>query len=117
MSGIEENEIMGYQAFQLIADLPNPTTAIFATSDYKAIGVLKAAKERGISVPEDLSVIGYDNNMISQFTSPFLTTIKQNSNLLGKKAVELLIFEQQLGNMRDEIVPELIIRNSTGPKK
>ncbi|QGQ99045.1 GntR family transcriptional regulator [Paenibacillus psychroresistens] len=117
MSGNEESEAMGYQAFQQLADLPNPPTAIFATSDYKAIGVLKAAKERGISVPEDLSVVGYDDIMISQFASPSLTTIRQNTDLLGKKAVEMLNFEYPRGNMRDEIVPELIVRNSTGPKR
>jgi LacI family repressor for deo operon, udp, cdd, tsx, nupC, and nupG len=118
MSGNGENEIMGYQGYQQLADLPNPPTAIFATSDYKAMGVLKAAKERGISVPEDLSVVGYDNIMVSQFTYPYLTTIKQNSHLLGKKAVELLNFDYPRGNMRDEIVPELIVRSSTGsPKK
>jgi LacI family repressor for deo operon, udp, cdd, tsx, nupC, and nupG len=115
--GTEETESMGYQGFQKLAVAPNPPTAIFATSDYKAIGVLKAAKEKGISVPEDLNVVGYDNVVFSQFTSPPLTTIKQNSELLGKKAVELLNFQYPPENMRDEIVPELIVRNSTCPKK
>ncbi|BBH20327.1 GntR family transcriptional regulator [Paenibacillus baekrokdamisoli] len=113
MEGNEESEEMGYKAFQQLAELPNPPSAIFATSDYKAIGVLKAAKDRGLVVPDDLSVVGYDNILISQFTSPYLTTIKQNSNLLGERAVDMFISGVSRNNMRDEIVPELIIRSST----
>jgi DNA-binding LacI/PurR family transcriptional regulator len=117
VSGHSELESMGYQAFQQLANLSDPPTAIFATSDYKALGVLKAATERNLCVPGDLSIVGYDDLLLGQFTSPTLTTVKQNSYLLGKKAFELLHFDYSRANMRDEIVPELIKRGSTGPIK
>lgn len=65
-------------------------TAVVTTADICAIGILEGARLSGISVPEELSVIGYDNLLVSTFTTPKITTIDQHINLKGEKAIELL---------------------------
>lgn len=76
------------QARRLL-DLPQPPTAIFAASDTEAIGVLSAARERGLTVPDDLAVMGCDNIEIAEFLG--LTTIDTNIKQRGQTAVELLL--------------------------
>ncbi|WP_139993456.1 GntR family transcriptional regulator [Paenibacillus paridis] len=118
VEGKEEVEAMGVQGFNQLMDLDQPPTAIFATSDYKAHGAMQAAKDRGMEIPGDISFVGYDDILVSRFTNPGLTTVNQNTELLGKRAAKLLIFDWRddgLGNLKDEIVPKLIIRNSTEP--
>lgn len=80
------------QAYRLL-DLPNPPTAIYAASDTQAIGVVSAARERGLRVPDDLAVIGFDDIEIAEFIG--LTTVGQPLKEAGRLAVELLL--QQLG--------------------
>ncbi len=75
------------QAHSLL-DLPCPPTAIFAPSDTQAIGVLKAARERGLRVPDDLAVIGFDDLEIADYIG--LTTVRQPLDESGRIAVELL---------------------------
>jgi len=75
------------QAHRLL-DLPEPPTAVFAPSDTQAMGVLKAARERGVSVPRDLAVIGYDDVEMADYIG--LTTIRQQLEESGRVAVELL---------------------------
>jgi len=70
-------------------DLPDPPTAIFAASDTQAMGVLKAARERGISVPQQLAVIGFDDLEIAGYIG--LTTIRQSLEESGRVAVDLLL--------------------------
>lgn len=91
-------------------------TAIFACNDLLAAGVLQAAKEVGLNVPQDLSVVGFDNTVLSTTTSPMLTTISQPIKLMGAKAVDLLIGEMKEEKTNKErllLSPELIIRQST----
>jgi len=76
------------QAHRILA-VSKPPTAIFAASDIQALGVLKAARERGLSVPGDLAVIGFDDIEMAQFMG--LTTIRQQLNESGRIAVELLL--------------------------
>jgi DNA-binding LacI/PurR family transcriptional regulator len=76
------------QAHRLL-DLPNPPTAIYAASDTQAIGVLSAARERGLAVPNDVAVMGFDDIEIAEFIG--LTTIGQPLKELGRLAVELLL--------------------------
>lgn len=66
-------------------------TAIFAGSDLQALGVMEAARVRGLRVPEDLSVVGYDDIEIAKWTSPALTTIRQPLRLMAEQAVQLLL--------------------------
>lgn len=108
--GREEAELM---ALALLSKA-DPPTAIFASSDTKAIGVLDAAKKKGIKVPEQLSVIGYDDIRDAEFVA--LTTIKQPLFLSGKLGCEMLlaIIEQPNSNLKEIILPvELVVRNTT----
>lgn len=103
----------GYKEAIKLLCTKEPPTAIFTYNDLMAFGVLKAAKELGIRIPEELSVIGFDDIFFSSFTDPPLTTIKQFKDELGRRAVELL-FKLMKGEREDLMIePELIIRNTT----
>ena len=81
----------GYQAaFQIIADGVLPT-AIFAASDWIALGAIKAFTENKIRIPEDISIIGYDNLQFLQYSLPALTTVSQNNELIGATSARYLI--------------------------
>lgn len=80
------------QAYRLL-DLPSPPTAIYAASDTQAIGVISAARERGLKIPDDLAVIGFDDIEIAEFIG--LTTVAQPLKEAGRRAVEMLL--RQLG--------------------
>lgn len=96
--------------------LSDPPTAIFAASDTQAIGVLEAARDAGLAVPQDLSVIGYDDIEIAEYLD--LTTIRQPSFALGIEGVELLletIAEPSLPPKEVQLPIELIVRGTTAP--
>lgn len=81
----------GYQAFSTLHRLHADLTAIFAANDQMAIGVLAAARAKGLQVPQDLSVIGCDDIEASSLVEPALTTIKQPIEEMGKNAAEIII--------------------------
>jgi LacI family transcriptional regulator len=104
-------------AEQLLAH-PDPPTAIFAFNDNVAIGALNAARKRGLSVPEDLSVIGFDDTFQATIVTPMLTTVRQPLAELGRMGVSLLtrlIDGQPLDAGRIELSTTLVVRESTGP--
>jgi DNA-binding LacI/PurR family transcriptional regulator len=106
----------GYENGKKILSMKERPTAIFACNDLLAAGVLQAAKEVGLNIPQDLSVVGFDNTVLSTTTSPMLTTISQPIKLMGTKAVDLLIEEMREEKTNKErllLSPELIIRQST----
>lgn len=106
----------GYESGKEILSMKERPTAIFACNDLLAAGVLQAAKELGLKIPQDLSVVGFDNTVLSTTTSPMLTTISQPVKLMGAKAVDLLIREMGEKKTYKErllLPPELIIRQST----
>ncbi|MEC0239019.1 GntR family transcriptional regulator [Paenibacillus dokdonensis] len=116
IQGEDERGDMGYRGFMSLMALKEPPTAVFATSDFKAIGAMNAARDMGIRIPEDVSIMGYDNVEISEFTYPRLSTVNQNTRKLGQRAAEILLFElknQENGSVRDEIVPTVILRDTT----
>lgn len=98
---------------------PNPT-AIFAYSDLLAIGVMKALKEKGISIPDDIALVGYDNIDYSPFFEPSLTTVDQFAYKIGEQGMKILIEkinqeEKEAWQCQEVIIkPELIIRHSSG---
>ena len=95
---------------------PDPPTAIFAASDTQAIGVLEAARDLGLNVPQQLSVIGYDDIEISQFLQ--LTTIRQPSFAMGVEGVRLLLetIANPVTEPQNVLLPvELIERGTTAP--
>src|SRR5262249_3677727 len=73
-----------------LLDLPEPPTAIFAFNDSIAIGAMRAARERGLSVPDDLSVVGFDDIQHATVISPALTTVRQPLADLGRTGVSRL---------------------------
>lgn len=107
----------GYaHALELLA-LPNRPTAVFAGSDLQALGVLEAARVRGLRVPEDLSVVGYDDVMVARWSSPALTTVHQPLRQMGEEAVQMLL-RLRAGEpsvTRLELATSLVVRNSTAP--
>ncbi|SFA94999.1 transcriptional regulator, LacI family [Cohnella sp. OV330] len=92
-------------------------TAVFCSNELLAVGALQAAREAGISVPAELSVVGYDNTLLSTATNPLLTTIAQPIEQMVKLAFELLIGsgQESAGLVPQRIVmqPELVEREST----
>lgn len=107
----------GYaHALELLA-LPDRPTAIFIGSDLQALGVLEAARVRGLRVPEDLSVVGYDDVMVARWSSPALTTVHQPLRAMGEEAVQMLL-HLRAGEpvvTRLELATSLVVRNSTAP--
>jgi len=100
---------------QKLLSLPHPPTAIFAANDISAIAVIEAAQAAGLCVPEDLSVIGFDNIPEAAQVMPRLTTIDQSIELMGYTAAEMLIELLQgkllASNLR-KIVTRLVVRES-----
>lgn len=105
----------GYQALKCMSEKGALPTAIFVSNDMMAMGVINAANELGIRVPEDLSVIGYDDIHIAKFMSPSLTTIHQPKYRLGQAAVETLLrrLDDKLADSAIvQLEPTLVARKS-----
>jgi LacI family transcriptional regulator len=112
------HHIGGYQAALELFALPDPPTAIFAGSDEQALGVAEAARVTGRRIPQDLSVVGFDDLPISRWVSPPLTTVRQPLADMGRTAAEMLltmIDSREARGRQVELATELIIRSSTGP--
>jgi DNA-binding LacI/PurR family transcriptional regulator len=112
-----EGELGGQEAYdkaKALLSLPDKPTAVFAASDTHAVGVLKAAHDLGIKVPEDLSVIGYDDIRDAEYLN--LTTIRQHLFDMGVKGAEMLLnaLSGQMDSPRKITLPvELVVRGST----
>ena len=114
MEGFFEPED-GYECMNKILSQDNPPTAVFCCNDVMALGAISAIGEKGLRVPEDISIIGYDNIHASRFYSPPLTTVHQSKSRLGVQAVNLLF--ERINHKSDqkekiEIYPELVVRKS-----
>ena len=102
-----------------LLQLPRPPTAILAMSDILALGALEAAAEAGVAVPEQLSVVGFDDGPAAQHAAPPLTTVAQPHEEKGRLAAQWLLEDIAQGAAparREQILPtELVVRESTGP--
>jgi LacI family transcriptional regulator len=107
----------GAEAAGMLLDLPHPPTAIFAFNDNIAIGAIRAAYERGVRVPDDLSIVGFDDVSTAAVMIPGLTTVRQPLAELGRTAVRLLMrLERQTdGTVQIELPTRLVVRESTAP--
>ena len=108
----------GYRSGSELLDLPERPTAVFAGSDMQGIGLLRAAQERGISVPRDLSVVGYDDLPLATWTAPALTTVRQPLLEMATTATRtLLALARGDAPMarRVSLATELVVRESTAP--
>ncbi|MBP1994541.1 GntR family transcriptional regulator [Paenibacillus eucommiae] len=115
----EEDTQSGYEGFMHFMSLADPPTAIFAGSDYKALGALYAAQDQKYRVPEDISIIGYDGQPFTAYTLPRLTTVNQNTFKFGAQAAKV-IFQLSRGEQHaaeSMIAPDLIVRDSTARVK
>lgn len=88
--GAYDPEVSAKSARRLLS-AANPPTAVFAANDLSAIAVIAVAKELGLSVPDDLSIVGFDNVPESALSSPPLTTVEQPIREMGRRAIDLLI--------------------------
>jgi LacI family transcriptional regulator len=113
----------GYGAANALVQLPRDLrpTAIFAANDSMAIGALSALRERGVSVPKDIAVVGFDDIPIAQYTSPPLTSVRVPIIELGERATERLVSNlSSTGRRRrgcEVLGTELVVRQSCGWKR
>jgi DNA-binding LacI/PurR family transcriptional regulator len=106
----------GYDGAKKLMKDPG-VTAIFAANDAMAVGVLHALNEMKLRVPEDVSVVGFDNIQESSLLIPGLTTVNQDFSRIGHELLALLIrliTHEKVAHVRSEVTPELVIRESTG---
>ena len=105
----------GYEAAKELLKKKQPFTALFAQNDRIARGAINALKEAGLRVPQDVSVVGYDDIPEAEFSDPPLTTIRQPMQEVGKAATRLLIkmIEDSTATPQQILFdPELVIRSS-----
>jgi LacI family transcriptional regulator len=107
----------GYELGSALLDLPQRPTAIVACNDLMAFGIISAAQERGLEVGKDISITGFDDIPMSEYSHPALTTVNQPVYKIGSMVCEILI--RTIRNEIDEfqrilLKPELVIRQSTG---
>jgi LacI family transcriptional regulator len=99
-----------------VLDLPQPPTAVFAGSDETALGVIEAARTRGLRIPEDLSVVGFDDTPVARLAAPPLTTVRQPLREMGAVAVRTalrLAAGEKASSHHVELATELVVRQST----
>jgi LacI family transcriptional regulator len=106
----------GYAGASLLLDIENPPTAIFASNDAMAMGVMDAVRSRGLHIPEDISIIGFDDVPQAALVRPALTTVHQPLEQMGRVATQILLDriknpEKEIN--RIELPTELIVRGST----
>jgi len=109
----------GYRRMEELLELPSPPTAIFVASDLVAFGAMAAIRDRGLSVPHDIAVVGFDDVRLARYITPPLTTVRLPAYELGSTAAQLLLNWME----HDEVPPlqillptELVIRYSCGAR-
>ena len=109
----------GYEAMQQLLALPEPPTAVFCHNDVLAVGAMHALRAAGLSIPDDISIVGYDDTASSAYLAPPLTTIGFSRKEMGRQAATMLFRAIEQGEDHRpyivEIPVELVIRESTGP--
>lgn len=118
---IRMNEFSGtYNVVKELLKKKSMPTAFATLADYLAIGLIKALKEMGYRIPDDISVLGFNNEIVSQFSEPPLTSVKQPKKLMGKTTMDLLLdmVEGKEIEEKNIVLPtEIIKRGSVGPVK
>ena len=108
----------GIDAGASLLDRPDPPTAVFAGCDEAAVGFVEAARLRGLRVPEDLSVVGFDDTQLARYSSPPQTTVRQPLREMGSVALRTalrLAAGEKLDSHHVELATELVVRHSTAP--
>jgi DNA-binding LacI/PurR family transcriptional regulator len=110
----------GYQGAMELLKMKALPTAVFASNDLCAIGAMNAFEEAGLNIPDDLSLVGYDNNRMASMRQISLTTIDQPGDDMGRSAVERLaerIDGDRTEPSHDVVTPSLVVRSTTGPPR
>lgn len=112
----------GQKAIDHFLDLPKRPTALFCYNDLMAIGALKGLQAAGVRVPEDISLVGFDNILFSAFTNPPLTTLDQPKRYIGAEAARLILGllvphdgQQAQAQEIQKLKGKLLVRRSTAP--
>ena len=125
---LPDDSLVRYSNFRLdggreqaaaLLDLPDPPTAVFAFNDSMAIGVMQEAAARGLEIPGNLSVVGYDDTVEAAVVVPALTTVRQPLAELGRTAVSVLVRQvrgRRFEPLRIELETRLVLRDSTGTR-
>lgn len=116
LQGLDSSPELGYPFGKELLARRAPFTALFAYNDISAIGAMRAFQEAGLRVPEDISVVGFDDIVSASFCIPGLTTVRQPLKKMGRIAAETLLARiENTGEVPSEIAvePELVVRRST----
>ena len=106
---------------QALLERTRDFTAIFCFNDIAAIGAIRALRDAGLSVPGDVSVVGFDDIQSAAYTTPSLTTVRQPLLEMGRRGAQVLL--DRIANKDKEypgeivMAPELVVRESTGPAR
>lgn len=101
-----------------LLEMPHPPTAIVACNDLLALGAMRAAQERGLTIGRDISITGFDDIVLAEYAHPSLTTVHQPAREIGTMISKMLVKVINGGHLEQSQIilePELIIRESTGP--
>jgi len=110
---------IGYKPMEALLGKTREFTAVFCFNDIAAIGAIRALKDAGLSVPGDVSVVGFDDIQSAAYSTPSLTTVRQPLMEMGKRGAQVLL--ERIRNRDKEfeaeivMAPELVVRESTGP--
>ena len=111
----ESSEEAGYDAAQALIAKGIPFDAVFAASDLIALGAMRAMKEHGMHIPDDVSVVGFDDIPMARFANPALTTVYQNTARAGELLVDALLKQIKDEPVESQMIPaSLIVRMSSG---
>jgi len=105
----------GRDSIKKLLNLPSPPTAVFCSNDYIALGTMKGAREAGLTLPDDLSIVGFDDMQTASYMVPALTTIRQPAYEMGQRAAKILLqlIEKKSKPVQDMMDSTLIVREST----
>ena len=112
---------IGYLPMKALLEKGRGFTAVFCFNDIAAIGAIRALKDAGLSVPQDVSVVGFDDIQSAAYSTPSLTTVRQPLTEMGRRGAQVLL--ERIANREREfaveitMAPELVVRESTGPAK
>lgn len=109
VAGEEGTIEFGREAMSRLLALKNPPDAIFANNDVLAVGACQVIKEKGLSIPKDIAVVGFSNWMYSQVMDPPLSSVDQPGFAMGQEAARMLIRQIQLVDAGKPIVPETVV--------
>jgi LacI family transcriptional regulator len=108
----------GYRETMALLELPTPPTAIFVCADQMALGAYEALYEKGMRVPDDVSIVGFDDLDEARWAIPPLTTVRQPLTEMAGMATRMLltlVSGEELETTRVELATPLIVRASTAP--